>query len=562
MDLISHLPEHILHHILCFLPIKDVVRCTILSKLWNNAWVTLPVLEFDRSFFRWVGTLRTNEGNVDRIRNRIDVLTSFVDQTLRKRHEQRISVSKLELHIPLLANRLEGGILLNQWIQYVVDSNVKDLTIDVCCTEPWYTLPNSVLVTKSITVLELRGCKLEPPIDLDLPLRKLTLSGVCVNDQIVHTLIASCPGIEELSLNNCFGLKSLKISSLLGLKYIFLAPPHGFQSVEIEALHLRSFHFFGDRMPCEINVSTCVNLRSIELAYVTITERWLHDLLSKLPFLEFFGLAGYTPQHIDMSACKSLRGLMLSGLTITTKWLHDLLSKCPHLEDFGLETCNVSGNITISSLPLKRLSLIDCKKLVEVEINTPKLLSFTYCGKKLISLSLTASELVEANLCLYPKRVDTNWYVKETDFLGKFNHCKYVSLHSFRHTNLIIIPKEERKTLLPPLLDVKHLTLNTSETLKSHEAVELVEGMLWISPQPESLYLVSGSESIVKSLKFQYEKMVERKESPCFCTSLPIICWRHCLKEVKMENFRGAEEERDVKNFFLENAEILEKIDF
>lgn len=41
------LPEVILYKILSYLPIRDVVRTSVLSKWWKNAWDTLPYLNFN-----------------------------------------------------------------------------------------------------------------------------------------------------------------------------------------------------------------------------------------------------------------------------------------------------------------------------------------------------------------------------------------------------------------------------------------------------------------------------------------------------------------------------------
>ncbi|KAI3965660.1 hypothetical protein MKX01_010617 [Papaver californicum] len=45
-DRISELPESLIHHILSFLPIKCIASTTILSKRWNNLWLSLPILDF------------------------------------------------------------------------------------------------------------------------------------------------------------------------------------------------------------------------------------------------------------------------------------------------------------------------------------------------------------------------------------------------------------------------------------------------------------------------------------------------------------------------------------
>ncbi|KAJ0007850.1 hypothetical protein Pint_30130 [Pistacia integerrima] len=49
--MISHLPEHILHHILSFLYFKQVAQTCVPSKPWEKAWHTFPYLRFGSEFF-------------------------------------------------------------------------------------------------------------------------------------------------------------------------------------------------------------------------------------------------------------------------------------------------------------------------------------------------------------------------------------------------------------------------------------------------------------------------------------------------------------------------------
>ncbi|XP_057771492.1 F-box/LRR-repeat protein At3g26922-like isoform X1 [Salvia miltiorrhiza] len=44
MDRLSELPDSVIFHIFWFLPIRDFVRTTILSKRWKNLWTTTPFL--------------------------------------------------------------------------------------------------------------------------------------------------------------------------------------------------------------------------------------------------------------------------------------------------------------------------------------------------------------------------------------------------------------------------------------------------------------------------------------------------------------------------------------
>ncbi|KAJ0008501.1 hypothetical protein Pint_30128 [Pistacia integerrima] len=49
--MISHLPEHILHHILSFLYFEQAAQACVSSKPWEKAWHTFPYLRFGSEFF-------------------------------------------------------------------------------------------------------------------------------------------------------------------------------------------------------------------------------------------------------------------------------------------------------------------------------------------------------------------------------------------------------------------------------------------------------------------------------------------------------------------------------
>jgi hypothetical protein len=67
--------------------------------------------------------------------------------------------------------------------------------------------------------------------------------------------------------------------------------------------------------------------------------------------------------------------------------------------------------------------------------------------------------------------------------------------------------------------------------------------------------------NVIKStlvFQFSYENPVYKgKENPNCCKLLPNLCWRHCLKTVKIEDSRGFADEEDLGKYFHENAKIL-----
>ncbi|XP_048131478.1 F-box/LRR-repeat protein 25-like [Rhodamnia argentea] len=52
VDNISPLPDVIIHHIFCFLPFKDLVKTSVLSKQWRLAWTSTP--NIDVSLRSWL----------------------------------------------------------------------------------------------------------------------------------------------------------------------------------------------------------------------------------------------------------------------------------------------------------------------------------------------------------------------------------------------------------------------------------------------------------------------------------------------------------------------------
>ncbi|KAI3434089.1 DYW_deaminase domain-containing protein [Psidium guajava] len=46
-DLISALPEDVIHRIFSFLPLRDVVRTSVLSERWRSTWTSITDLVFD-----------------------------------------------------------------------------------------------------------------------------------------------------------------------------------------------------------------------------------------------------------------------------------------------------------------------------------------------------------------------------------------------------------------------------------------------------------------------------------------------------------------------------------
>ncbi|KAJ4717945.1 F-box protein, partial [Melia azedarach] len=110
IDRISDLPHLILHHIMSFLSFKQVIQTSLLSKQWQRAWHSFPILEFDRAVFP--PNLRfyrhrvididedtvIEEGEAEG-KEKLFKLLSYMEETLHNRHRQMISVKKFTLQL-------------------------------------------------------------------------------------------------------------------------------------------------------------------------------------------------------------------------------------------------------------------------------------------------------------------------------------------------------------------------------------------------------------------------------------------------------------------------------
>ncbi|KAK9267064.1 hypothetical protein L1049_024013 [Liquidambar formosana] len=570
VDQISDLPEHILHHIMSFLPATDVNKTIILSRRFRSVWSSYPIIDLnDELLLKSSGQYRSPEERINKFLNFLHVCLQF--------REPNTRIQKFTLRVTLCDavqwdNRIDG------WISFAVDHNVEELDLDIKNKQNlFYKLPQAVFSTKSVTSLKLKGFRLEP-----------------------HDLILSCPLIQDLSLRCCNGLRYFTVSSAK-LRTIELDRCYGLQRIEIEALFLQSFLYRGVlNEPCEINVAACKSLKNLTLERADITDEWVEDHVAKFLLLETLKLsfcnmfknielsctkletleldcckglenievAAQNLQsflyngdsrscQINVAACELLKDLMLVNADVTDRWFADHVPRFLLLENLKLDSCNMLEKIKVSNEQLKSFHLLGCNKLVEVEIDTPNLISLSYDDPPLphhplMTFSISSS-LVGVKLSLGTASLTREWFVNLRDFLGFFGHCKVLTLLC-ESDEVLIFPEALKDDLLPPLYDLKHLKIEVSST--SINYARLVKSLLWLAPHPETISFVSGN--IEKSIKLGYEKMVAKQEDPEYCCRYrPIKCWRHYLKNVTMENFENVDNKKSLLKFFTKNAKML-----
>lgn len=215
VDRISELPDHVLRHILSFLPGKQAFQTALMSKTWKHVITTFPILRFDRVFDSDFWSPE-NKNKPDVMRKKGHFYTS-VEKTLRNRRNQSLRIKTFSLFDNLLHEKSMSRV--DRWINLVLECEVEELDLSFRSSNIPYRLPHSVLVAKSLCVLTLRKCKLVSTCgegDINLPsLKRFSLFNVYADDQSIQNLIVGCPVIEYMGIKNCWGIKSIKFSVFL-----------------------------------------------------------------------------------------------------------------------------------------------------------------------------------------------------------------------------------------------------------------------------------------------------------------------------------------------------------
>ncbi|GAB2284661.1 hypothetical protein Dimus_039680 [Dionaea muscipula] len=273
-DVFRSLPDCLLHNILSFLPTKNAVGTSILSKRWRYLWTAVPDLNLDDDL-----------GCLD---DAVDYcfpferpsFMNFVERVLSHRDIMSIKKFRLSCRVCWSLSRV------NTWISAAVRRDLQEL--DLCLiVGKSFTLPHCVFTSQSMKKMKIKmNCALELPSSLSMPnLRFLHLSFVVLSDQYsINELFSNCPSLQDLWLEHCPrrnlrniiisspNLKSLKIEDASHFVY-----PHESSDcfIQVKAPKLVSLDYFGD-LSAEILVSD-----GASLVYASVRVYGLYDRQSE-----------------------------------------------------------------------------------------------------------------------------------------------------------------------------------------------------------------------------------------------------------------------------------------
>ncbi|XP_024960438.1 F-box/LRR-repeat protein At4g14103-like [Cynara cardunculus var. scolymus] len=370
IDVISQLPDCILHHILSFIPTKDVVKTSILSKRWNNLWTSVPNLDFDDAL------LYASEMD-GRDPPEVACFMNFVERVLLLRDASNMEKFRLSCRVCFNASRIHS------WISAAIMHNVHELDLCLFAEDP-SVLPRSMFSSVSLTILKIEmNCILELPNSVCLPyLKILHLSLVTfMDDESTQKLFSGCRILEELVMLDCewMNLKNITISSLT-LKRLtiddlpYFGPPDAPRgcTIEINTPNLAYLKYTGYLS----NEIFLYDVSSLVKAYISVpipNERQKEVVFHVVGLL--IGLRNVVTLRVSNCTIESLvlAGNMLVHLPVflnldrlelsmeignpTVGSLMKLLNCCPNLrslcitEGFGHDVCLDENDLILSWLP-------------------------------------------------------------------------------------------------------------------------------------------------------------------------------------------------------------------
>ncbi|RZC90343.1 hypothetical protein C5167_031055 [Papaver somniferum] len=255
-DRISELPESITHHILSFLPIKRAASTTILSKRWNNLWLSLPVLDFTEWRSPPTATTALEDRNEEEEDEEADSDTDGSEQEYRViKDSPPVDLSETDrfmqfldkvlfldnlAHIKKFCLKTDSKYFdqdrVKKWIISIVMHAVEELILSIKCSG------------SRVVPLELFNCESLTVLDLQFENKQ--------DERLAVQVFCNCPVLEDLHMS-----KILDDSSVLP----------------------RSFHMFRNLVSFEVDIMYYGQIKSL---FDTILQ--FSPNLTSLVFLQLF----------------------------------------------------------------------------------------------------------------------------------------------------------------------------------------------------------------------------------------------------------------------------------
>lgn len=375
VDRLSDLPDYIIHHILSLVPTSVVIKTTLLSRRWRYIWASVPAIDM------------SDHWSSSKMRSKT-LLGSYLEHHKKYSPDKDLFLTRFKLKLKYYGSYRH----IDCWLSQCIQSSLRELDL---CIEPqsmsrFYCLLQSMLqLARSLSVLKLQWMMLVGLPSVSFPaLVTLSLEDMQMDDNTIHSLILACPNIKNLLISSNRGGSDIHISSSSLMS--FRIEHVSYHRIHVEASNLLSFAY-----------------------------------------------RGYSKSIITLANCESLRDLKLRGARFNDKWLEDLIPRLPLLESLTLDDCNGFEELKFFSQNLKCFTLRNYYAILYATINTPSLLSLNYWGYVPHKFSMSVGNHVEPDILVRSNIYNKEWYSNLVNFLRNFDCCRCLTLYV--HTEKVCV---------------------------------------------------------------------------------------------------------------------------
>ncbi|PKI52948.1 hypothetical protein CRG98_026654 [Punica granatum] len=242
VDRLSSLPDSVLIQILALLPTRDAVKTLMIPSL-GRLWDQTFILDFDWCAAHRCSQKLCNDGPFEEQFGRF---VAFVDRTVMLHRSPRVFKFRLKINCSAdylqdrnlprdpeedeeADNRTQLMELLDSWLESAIQRNVEIFDLDfIACGFPGffnrYVLPPSVLRSNSLVEMRVASCSLKfYPQSCMKALKCLYLEDIILTDDLIESILSTCPVLETLSLKDCYGFSRVSCESQM-LKMVIVSP--------------------------------------------------------------------------------------------------------------------------------------------------------------------------------------------------------------------------------------------------------------------------------------------------------------------------------------------------
>ncbi|PIA31357.1 hypothetical protein AQUCO_05000026v1 [Aquilegia coerulea] len=343
-DRLSALPEPLLHNILSFLDMKEVVQTSFISKKWRYFWKSLPFLNFDYSLWNASSKKKKQHPSpyVQKVFTKQKCL-NFVDGVLLFR-DNSSPIEKIHITQSYACDSLR----LSKWLLFVASRHVKEVQIDFDKSCKVVTLPD-LLFTSHVEVLKLTG---NHWISVQLPglsspakkLRSLILVYVKLpNGNSNGELDFNYPLLENLVLILCDlqHIKKLKVTTPQLKNLVVECGYNG--EINISAPKLLSVKLNAHQFKIHYveKLSSLVSA-TIDITAFTLQSESMLQVLEGLQTVTTLQINGHYKELLLLNPFSNLRCFKLMGMCRSSciQALGNFLKSSPSLETLVLDECS------------------------------------------------------------------------------------------------------------------------------------------------------------------------------------------------------------------------------